>query len=127
MKNTMTNDYKRRIEIYIMWCIRKEDKNLHTSSPRKKMEYFIKRFNAEFNTNYEKVMFPVLQTRISEYLKGLPYDIAYTFSGIIEIAKKLHQTNEFTKKEEDKIIENWFDHLALHILRLCRKYNLILR
>lgn len=42
MKNTMTNDYKRRIEIYIMWCIRKEDKNLHTSSPRKKMEYFIK-------------------------------------------------------------------------------------
>ena len=58
---------------------------------------------------------------MAEWLSGLAINIPYTYNDIIKLSKELLETN--TLKDEDKIIDNYFNFMALQIIRLNEKLN----
>ena len=118
---TNTKEYRQRIEEYILECVSSEDEELTTLE--EKINHFFFRFSGEFDFQNNKLRYPNRQQRIAEYLAGLPFQFDFMNYKILEVAKNLHKIETLTEKEEDKIIANWFNHLALHILRLKEKYN----
>lgn len=122
MLRTNTNVYKARIGAYLLDCIDVDNKE--DATPKEKIEDFFKRFNSEFNYDYNAKRFPNRQERVSNYLQGLPIGIDYTYFDILQVAKKLHGC-DIPKDKEDKILEHWFNHCAFHLVRLMEKYNLV--
>ena len=58
---------------------------------------------------------------MAEWLSGLAINIPYTYCDIIKLSKELLETD--TLKDEDEIIENYFNFMALQIMRLNEKLN----
>ena len=55
---------------------------------------------------------------LAGWLSGLAIDIDYEKHHIIEVAKKLHETDYISDKKQDVIIREWFNHLAIHLNRI---------
>ena len=56
---------------------------------------------------------------MTEWLLGLAISCDYTYYGILQTAKELHDLDpeyQFSEKLEDKICEHWFKLLAIHIM-----------
>lgn len=78
------------------------------------------RFDEEYNYKNNKIRYPNLQNRLKEYLQGLPYGFGYAYyHQILKFAEEVHQ-GKLTEKEEDKIIENFYNHCSYMILRLAK-------
>ncbi len=60
------------------------------------------------------------QAGIEYWLSGLAIDIAFNYGEIIEVACCLHGVETLDEKTADKIIEQWFKHIALKILQFSR-------
>ena len=58
---------------------------------------------------------------MAEWLSGLAINIPYTYCDIIKLSKDLLETD--TLKDEDKIIENYFNFMAIQIMRLEKNLN----
>ena len=115
---TNTKEYKQKIEEYILSCIESEEEELTT--PKQKIEHFFFRFENEYGWQRK---FASFQQTIAEYLMGLPFNFAFMNYRILELAKNLHNVSELTEKEEETILKNYWNHLALHLLRLADKYE----
>ena len=76
-------------------------------------------FASEFDHDYNRKRWPNNQERLAHYLQGLPscLDIDYANHSILEVAARLHEVKGFDAKMEDKILENWFSHVALFLIR----------
>jgi hypothetical protein len=119
MKRTNTKEYNEAIYKYILECIDSEDVNLKTD--KDKIEHFFNRFNSEYNYKNNQLRYPNLQNRISNYLQDIPFNFATWKHEIIEVAERLHEC-KFTDKQEDKIIANYYSHLALKIIQLRKRF-----
>ena len=108
---TTTRAYKAAIQKYITGCLEEDIKHFWTC------------FDSEFNFDQNKRRHPSLQERVKEYLQGLPSCIHIDFMNcdILAKVKELHGVEELTGKEEDRVLENWFDHIALHLIRLSER------
>ena len=51
---------------------------------------------------------------------GLPFNFEYENYKILQLVESLHEC-KLTDKEEDKILSNYWDHLAFKILQLSDK------
>ena len=58
---------------------------------------------------------------MTEWLSALAINIPYTYNKIIKLSKELLETD--TLKNEDKIIENYFNFMAIQIMRLEKNLN----
>lgn len=117
---TNNNKYRAAIEDYILSCIESEDQELKTA--KEKINHFFDRFNGEFN-EWNKGNFPNEQERVAAYLQGLPFGFAFTNNDIIKLAENLHDVDELTGLEIQTVLEQYWTHLAYHILRLKEKYG----
>jgi hypothetical protein len=57
---------------------------------------------------------------MTEWLSGLAIGCDFYYYDIIKVAKKLHDLDsehEFSEKLYDKICDNWFNLLAIHIVK----------
>lgn len=99
-----------------------EKYNIIPLRTKMKLKYVLDRFNSEYNYKNNKLRYPNLELRFSEWLMGLPSVIYVPFNyfDIIETNKKLHNVKEFTKEQENRLIERNFHHWATHILRYAR-------
>jgi len=115
--NYQNNAYKERLRKYILETLEFPD-NPEVRYPREKLKAFNKRFNKEACYPYNIKRKPILKDRISDWLQGMPFNfVCYNYE-VLEIAKMLHERENFTEAEEDELIENWWDTLANEIIYL---------
>jgi exopolyphosphatase/pppGpp-phosphohydrolase len=110
MLKTNSKLYKQRIKAYILSCIDSEDVEIVDTD---KIPHLMERFESETRHNIKH--YPNTQNRLSNWLAGLPFHFDYESHRVLEVAKQLHGC-ELT--EDDTILENWWNHLAYHILKL---------
>jgi hypothetical protein len=111
IENTMfktfksNKDYMKNLRNYILDVI-KEDyedySNLTNPSEKDIMNHFVKRFESEFNHDYNKRMYPRIHRRIENYLLGLAYNFVYTYHKQTEQAIEFHDIKfgEHNESEE---------------------------
>lgn len=119
---TNTLEYRNNVYQYILDCI--DYQETENGTAKDKIKLFFEEFSRCANHPYNLKRFPNNQERIADYLQGLPIAIDYTNYDILQVAKKLHNTSEeLTTKQENAIIENWFNHIAYMIIKLGDKLN----
>lgn len=108
---------------YILDSIENVDSEVALTD-KEKVAYFFEHFNKEYNNEYTKRCYPDTQTRIGEYLKGLPSCIGIAFSDyeIEQIGKSWGYCK--TDKERAKFVDGWFDTIAYRLLKLKEYYNI---
>ena len=117
MLRTNTNKYKSNIKQYLLDCINYErTENCHDKG---KLFYCSKMFIKEWVCPYEYRRQGGNVTKLlAGWLSGLAIDIDYEKHDIIEVAKKLHETDYISDKKQEIIIQEWFNHLAYHLNRI---------
>lgn len=95
-----------------------EDNEIESATDKERVKYFFVCFNDEYNSPYEKKLYPNLRDRISQYLQGLPkcIHVAFTDYDIAQIGKEWGYCK--TERSENQFIENWFSCIALRLLQL---------
>ena len=105
---------------YLLDCFENEE-NVELLSPDQKFVYIYNRFESEYlhaynikryKNNYIKIL--------EEWLSGLAISCDFYYYDIIKVAKELHDLDpehEFNNKLYDKICDNWFNLLAIHIMK----------
>ena len=82
-------------------------------------------YDLEFNHKFNQARYPNDQQRFANWLAGLPSAISIPFydRDIIDLAKTLQNVESYTKRQEEVIINNYFNHMAYHVLKLNNKLN----
>ena len=105
---------------YLLDCFELEE-NIEHLTPDQKFIYIYNRFESEYVHEYNLRKFKFNKTSIlTEWLSGLAISCDYTYYGILQTAKELHDLDPeyvFSEKLEDKICEHWFKLLAIHIMK----------
>tara|TARA_R110002020_G_scaffold267578_1_gene482719 strand:+ start:122 stop:715 length:594 start_codon:yes stop_codon:yes gene_type:complete len=110
IENTMFNtfksnkDYMKNLRNYILDVIKEDSEdysNLTNPSEKELMNHFVKRFEKEFNHDYNKREYPRIHRRIENYLLGLAYNFVYTYHKQTEQAIEFHDI-KFGEVDESK-------------------------
>ncbi len=105
---------------YLLDCFESEE-NTELLTPDQKFIYIHNRFTSEYVHQYNLVRYNFNETLImKEWLSGLAINCDYTNYDILQTAKELHNLDpehKFHEKLEDKIINFWFELLAIHIIK----------
>lgn len=80
-----------------------------------------RRFHSEFCYPANMCRYPNVQTRLTEYLQGLPFHFAFTYSDIVATACKLHGVQSLNDRQESMVQLEWFRHCALMLLRVAKR------
>jgi len=119
---TNSKRYKVNIKKYILDNIDVSDSNRKYENPNSenaKIHYVLDRFKSEYLHEYNLIRYKGNVSKImAEWLSGLALNFDYYYYDIIQVSKKLHEVDEFTEKYEERIKENWWQHLANEILYL---------
>ena len=121
MNRNTTNRKNHPIFAYLESVISEE----FEGSLPERLQQVCEAFNSEYNYPDNKRRYPSLQNRFAEWLMGLPnaLNVEYRNFAILELVKKWESIPEnATEKQEDKIIENWFNFAAINFFQLC-KFN----
>ena len=124
--NTRKKEYKTRLNKYILEHLKGsfiehlEYKNESTKYIKKAdiLKHFLVRFESEFNYEYDQKRYPNLQDRIREFLNGGAFSFPMYNHEIIKDVAKLHKVKELTDKEQDKVIEGYYNHISNAIIKL---------
>jgi hypothetical protein len=118
MIRTNTNDYKNRMKSYLLDSIEDVD-NTAEMTPREKIDFFFEDYTRQYDYPQNQRRYPNNQERLSQFLQGLPSSICLPFDycEIIKLAAKLHGC-EIPKSKESNIINNYWSHMAFHLMRL---------
>jgi len=129
MKNTINKpggqELAKLAQKYIIGCIDTEGYDTKANTEKEKVKFLWDTFHAEYGCHME--MGWSFQKSIAEYFAGLPTccTIAFYNWDILEIAKKWGSLPENpTEKQEDKILDNWFNFMAMKTIQLFTKYGL---
>ena len=116
--------------VYVLDCIRNSsraaDENISFSSDAAALQFFFDTFNEEFNDAYNKRLFPSLQMRISEYLRGLPscISIDYWNCDILKLGLIWGVIDSTDGRKAEKFLQNYWGVLALRIIQAAQKCGL---
>ena len=112
---TNSNEFKRIMNQYLLEALNNNDNPLNNF--KDVANYSFNRFNSEYCHNYEIKRTPNVQNRLADYLRGIPFNVDFENYRIIELAKEWGQLPQnATEKQENKIINNWFNFIAHQIL-----------
>ena len=97
---------------------------IENASDKDRVQFFFDTFDEEYNYPYNRKIYPSLQDRITQYLKGLPscINIAFSYYDIAEIGKMWGYCQTERKEYEFKI--NWFNRIAFRLIQLKAYFNL---
>ena len=105
---------------YLLDCFENEENTEHLT-PDQKFIYIYNRFESEYVHQYNLRKYDFNKTLImTEWLSGLAISCDFYPYDIIKVAKELHNLDPkhiFSEKLEDKICDNWFNLLAIHIMK----------
>ena len=107
-------EYKKNYKKYILDCVQTDSDNKPFKTDEEKINYIFDRFYSEYGFMIERVG---KQKAMSEWLSGLALDIEYYNYKIILLAEAMGSLDiGSTHKEEQKIINNYFNFMANIIL-----------
>ena len=118
MLKTNSSQYRNNIYTYLLDSIDGTEFQVKTDTPSEKMEFFFKTFLKEFiHKNNQHLP---IEKNLAEWLSGLPsvIDLPFYNGDILKLAKSLLETDNLSEDLEDKIIENYYNHMALHLIYL---------
>ena len=120
LKRTNSKDYTDRMDAFLLEAIESDQK-----TNKGKINGFFNAFKICTNHVNSLARHPNRQDRLSNYLQGLPSDInlPFYYYDILKLAKSLHEVDSLTEKQESRIIENYWNHMAFHLIRLEEKLN----
>ena len=105
---------------YLLECFENEE-NTEDLTPDQKFIYIYKRFESEYLHAYNIKRYKNNHRKIlSEWLSGLAISCDFYYYDIIKVAKRLHDLkpeHEFSDKLYNQICEDWFDLLAIYIMK----------
>ena len=122
MLKTNSTKYQLNFAKYILSVIDSEDLPSETMTNKEKVFFIMDRFVKEYCYQQNLDRHDNDMTKLmAEWLSGLAINIPYTYCDIIKLSKDLLETD--TLKDEDKIIENYFNFMAIQIMRLEKNLN----
>ena len=108
---------------YILDSINFED--FDPKNDKEKMELFWIDFDQRANYENNKKRIPNLQNRIADFLQGLPYNFKFANHEILEMAvNQKSLPKNYTEKQADKILENYWNFTAFKIIQLSKKLKI---
>ena len=125
-----TTDKKHPVYQYMLDAINDDLKGNYNldhepTTDKERVQFVLDTFKSEYGWNIPRYG---LHGAFKEWLMGLPTVIGIDFENykIIEIAKKWGSLPvNATERQEDKIIKNWFNFIAVKFFQLCRKHKLV--
>ena len=121
MLRTNTKKYQENFKTYFLEVIKGEDLPEDIKTDKEKVNFIFERFNSEYNHANNIRRQPNFQMRFAEWLQGLAINLPYNYDDIIELAKKLLETDQL--KNEDTIINNYWSFMAYQIIKLKDNLN----
>lgn len=119
-----TQAISQRYLAYLYDCIDGDGYDVELNTNEDKARFLWETFNSEYGWAVERYG---LYKAVAEWLSGLPSSISIPFynSDIVELAKKMGSLPEdATEKQEDKILENYWNFMANKIVRIFDTYKL---
>jgi hypothetical protein len=117
-----TNSKNHPVFAYLLTTVSEE----FEGTTAERLQQVCEAFNSEYNYPDNKKRYRNLQQRFAEWLMGLPnaLNVEYRNHAILELAKQWGSIpQDATEKQEDKIIENWFNFAAIKFFQLCKFYK----
>jgi len=98
------------------------DENTQNLTP---IKYLFNRFESEYNHSYNIKRYPNDQIRLAEWLKGLPsvINLPYLYKDIINLYGEFYNMDNFTYLQKCRIIKNYYNFIAYHLIKLYAKNN----
>lgn len=132
MTRTNTKEFMNIVTTYIIDAISWDgyDIDLSEATDKEKLQFVADRFDNQYNYPQNKIIFPNIQDRLADWLKGLPSVINIDFENyrILELAREWGTLEEHAnERQEDKIIANWFNFISFKILQVMRKHDIYLQ
>tara|TARA_R110002072_G_scaffold139815_1_gene283577 strand:+ start:582 stop:953 length:372 start_codon:yes stop_codon:yes gene_type:complete len=122
MLKTNSTKYQLNFAKYIISVIDSEDLPSETMTNKEKVFFIMDRFIKEYCYEQNLIRYKYDMTKLlAEWLSGLAINIPYTYCDIIKLSKDLLETD--TLKDEDKIIENYFNFMAIQIFKLANRLH----
>ena len=122
MLKTNSTKYQLNFAKYILSVIDSEDLPSETMTNKEKVFFIMDRFVKEYCYQQNLDRHDNDMTKLmAEWLSGLAINIPYTYCDIIKLSKELLETD--TLKNEDKIIENYFNFMAIQIFKLANRLH----
>tara|TARA_R110000868_G_scaffold14935_3_gene68876 strand:+ start:582 stop:968 length:387 start_codon:yes stop_codon:yes gene_type:complete len=127
MLRTNSKKYLANIQNYLLDAINTEDHTTEATTHAEKLAFVMSCYDSEYNHKYNQVRHPNEQTRFAHWLAGLPsvLNIPFYNDDIIKLAKRLQEVETYPneKNTTKTIIDNYFNFMAYHILKLNSKLN----
>ena len=127
MLRTNSKKYLANIQTYLIDAINTDDHTTDATTHAEKLAFVMSCYDSEFNHKYNQARHPNEQDRFAHWLAGLPsvLDIPFKYDGVIKLAKRLQEVDTYPneKNTTNRIVENYFNFMAYHILKLNQKLN----
>ena len=127
MLRTNSKKYLSNIQNYLIDAINTDDHKTEATTHAEKIAFVIACYESEFNHEWNQARHPNEQTRFAHWLAGLPsvLDIPFYNDDVINLAKRLQEVDTYPneKNTTKNIVENYFNFMAYHILKLNSKLN----
>ena len=103
---------------YLFDCIYSDEFDVDQMNDREKIEYVFKKFEAEHGGKHYEKLFPNEQSRLADWLQGLPTSCSVSFynDDIIEIGKSWGFCK--TERKAAEFVNNWFSVLAFRLIQM---------
>lgn len=124
---SINKQVKANIEAYIINAINGEGYDREPETDQQKLLFLATTFKSEYCYKANFRRYGNVQNVLKEWFMGLPssFNIDFNYCDILKAAKSFgNLPEEMSEKEEDKIINNWFNFIASHTLRLMDKYGI---
>lgn len=112
---------------YILECIDSDGYEIKTETEVEKLNFLYNTFIKEYWYKENQIYYHSnIITAFASWLQGLPSSFGVDFENyrIIEIAKKWGSIPaDANDKQEDKILDNWFNFIAINTFQLFKKYK----
>jgi hypothetical protein len=113
---------------YILECIDSQGYEIKTETDEEKLNFLYNTFISEYWYKENQVYYHGnIITAFASWLQGLPssFNIDYENYRIIEIAKEWGSIpQDANDKQEDKILDNWFNFIAVNTFQLFKKHKI---
>lgn len=114
---------KQKLEKYIIDSISTEGYGVKATTNKEKLQFLYNTFKSEFG---HEIARKGEVNAFKDWIQGLPgsFNIEFYNNKILELAKRIGSLPANpTEKEEDKIIDNYWNFMAVNTFKLFRKYK----
>jgi hypothetical protein len=116
----LTKETREKINAYILNAINSEDVQLNTTE--EKLKYALKRFYSEYGHEIKRCG---EHKAFANWLQGLPsaFNIDFYNDDILKIATEWGQ-DVTTERQQQYILNSWWDFISNNFFKLCRKHKI---